>query len=148
MVTTVLLVFHIIIVAIMIGLILLQKSEGGGLGMGGGNFMTARGTANLLTHSTAVMAGIFFLSTLLLAIFFKGSQKSESILDKKPAVSAPATTSEKNSNVPQVSADSSGNASKGSVAPLNKDAAPKEKSVKVAPEALKTVQQPVVAPSN
>lgn len=81
MINTVFLVLHIIFVAIMIGLILLQKSEGGGLGMGGGNFMSARGTANLLTRSTAVMATLFFISTLALAISFKGSKSSTSILD-------------------------------------------------------------------
>ncbi|HBN22088.1 MAG TPA: preprotein translocase subunit SecG [Holosporales bacterium] len=79
--STVLLVVHIVFVAIMIGLILLQKSEGGGLGMGGGGLMTARGTANLLTRSTAVMATLFFVSTLVLAMNFKGSKSSESILD-------------------------------------------------------------------
>lgn len=81
MISTVLLVVHIIFVAIMIGLILLQKSEGGALGMGGGGLMTARGTANLLTRSTAVMATLFFISTLVLAMNFKGSKSSESILD-------------------------------------------------------------------
>ena len=95
---TVLLVFHIIIVAIMIGLILLQKSECGALGMGGGNFMTARGTANLLTRSTAVLATLFFITTLVLAILFKGSLQKSSILDKgddtKPAITTPATSPE------------------------------------------------------
>jgi preprotein translocase subunit SecG len=81
MISTVLLVVHIVFVAIMIGLILLQKSEGGALGMGGGNLMTARGTANLLTRSTGVMATLFFISTLVLAMNFKGSKSSESILD-------------------------------------------------------------------
>ena len=85
MISTVLLVVHIIFVAIMIGLILLQKSEGGALGMGGGNLMTARGTANLLTRSTAVMATLFFVSTLVLAVNFKGSKSSESILDTPEA---------------------------------------------------------------
>jgi len=81
MISTVLLVVHIIFVAIMIGLILLPKSEGGALGMGGGNLMTARGTANLFSRSPAVMATFFFLSTLVLAMNFKGSKSSESILD-------------------------------------------------------------------
>lgn len=79
MISTVLLVAHIIFVAAMIGLILLQKSEGGALGMGGGNFMSARGTANLLTRSTAVMATLFFVSTMVLAISFKGQKTEASI---------------------------------------------------------------------
>jgi preprotein translocase subunit SecG len=93
MVTSFLLIIHIVIVAIMIGLILLQKNEGGGLGIGGGGgFMTARGTANLLTHATAFFGAAFFVTTLCLAIFFKGSDKHKSILDKAvPTQSQPAT---------------------------------------------------------
>jgi preprotein translocase subunit SecG len=82
--TAVLLVIHIIIALVMVGIILLQKNEGGGLGMGGGNMgglMTVRGTANLLTRITAVLAALFFLSTLGLALVFKGSNKPKSILD-------------------------------------------------------------------
>lgn len=90
---TVMMVVHILIVAIMIGLILLQKSEGGALGMGGGGFMTARGTANLLTRSTAVFAGLFFVSTIVLALMFKGSTESESILDRAPSVPVAAESS-------------------------------------------------------
>ena len=47
---------------------LLQKSEGGGLGMGGGaGFMSSRGTANLLTRTTAILAVGFFLTSLFLS---------------------------------------------------------------------------------
>jgi preprotein translocase subunit SecG len=53
------------VVAPMIGVGLLQRSEGGGLGIGGGGgFMTNRGTANVLTRTTAVLAGVFFLTSL------------------------------------------------------------------------------------
>lgn len=90
---TVMMVVHIILVAIMIGLILLQKSEGGALGMGGGSgFMSARGTANLLTRSTAVLATLFFISTLVLAIMFKGSTNSDSILDLATQAPTPAVS--------------------------------------------------------
>ena len=54
---TVVIIIHLMIVAVMIGAVLLQKSEGGGLGMGGGaGFMSSRGTANLLTRTTAILA--------------------------------------------------------------------------------------------
>ena len=57
---TVLIVVHLMIVAVLIGTVLLQKSEGGGLGMGGGaGFMSSRGTANLLSRTTAILAGTF-----------------------------------------------------------------------------------------
>ena len=52
---TVIIVVHLMIVSVLIGAVLLQKSEGGGLGMGGGaGFMSSRGTANLLSRTTAV----------------------------------------------------------------------------------------------
>src|ERR1700758_292855 len=65
---TVVIVVHLMIVAVLIGTVLLQKSEGGGLGMGGGaGFMSSRGTANLLTRTTAVLAVGFFVTSLLLS---------------------------------------------------------------------------------
>ena len=65
---TVVIVVHLMIVATLIATVLLQKSEGGGLGVGGGaGFMSSRGTANLLTRTTAVLAVGFFLTSLLLS---------------------------------------------------------------------------------
>jgi len=65
---TVVIVIHLMIVVVLIGAVLLQKSEGGGLGMGGGaGFMSSRGTANLLTRTTAVLAVGFFATSLLLS---------------------------------------------------------------------------------
>ena len=72
---TVIIVVHLMIVAVMIGAVLLQKSEGGGLGMGGGaGFMSSRGTANLLTRTTAILAagcvGYFVCLTGRRAVYF------------------------------------------------------------------------------
>ncbi len=65
---TVIIVVHLMIVAVLIGSVLLQKSEGGGLGMGGGaGFMSSRGTANLLTRTTAFLAIGFFATSLVLS---------------------------------------------------------------------------------
>jgi preprotein translocase subunit SecG len=65
---TVVIVIHLMIVVVLIGTVLLQKSEGGGLGMGGGaGFMSSRGTANLLSRTTAVLAAGFFVTSLLLS---------------------------------------------------------------------------------
>ena len=56
----VVIVIHLMLVLALIGLVLLQKSEGGGLGIGStGGFMTSRGTANVLTRATAIIAGLF-----------------------------------------------------------------------------------------
>lgn len=65
----VLIVIHLLVVLALIGVVLLQKSEGGALGMGGGGgFMTSRGTGNVLTRATAILAGIFFATSLLLSV--------------------------------------------------------------------------------
>jgi len=65
---TVIVVIHLMIVAALIGVVLLQRSEGGGLGAGqAGGFMSNRGTANLLTRTTALLAVGFFATSLLLS---------------------------------------------------------------------------------
>ena len=83
---TVAIVIHLMIVATLIGTVLLQKSEGGGLGAGGGaGFMSSRGTANLLTRTTAVLAFGFFLTSLFLSWYASYDRKPSSILDNSPA---------------------------------------------------------------
>ncbi len=73
----VLLVLHVFITIALIGVVLIQRSEGGGLGLGGGqgmgNFMSGRGTANLLTRTTAILGTAFFVLSLVLAILYKGA---------------------------------------------------------------------------
>jgi preprotein translocase subunit SecG len=81
---TVIILIHLIIVLFMVGLILLQKSEGGGLGMGsggGGNFLSSRGTANVLSRTTAILAALFFATSLFLSILASFDRKPRSILD-------------------------------------------------------------------
>ncbi len=83
---TVIIVVHLMIVSVLIGTVLLQKSEGGGLGMGGGaGFMSSRGTANLLTRTTAILAGLFFLTSMALAWMAGIDRKPASILGPAPA---------------------------------------------------------------
>jgi preprotein translocase subunit SecG len=83
---TVVIVIHLMIVAVLIGSVLLQKSEGGGLGMGGGaGFMSSRGTANLLSRTTAILAAGFFVTSLFLAWIAGGDRKPASILGNSPA---------------------------------------------------------------
>ena len=78
---TVVIVIHLMIVAVLIGAVLLQKSEGGGLGMGGGaGFMSSRGTANLLTRTTAVLAVGFFITSLFLSWLASYERKPSSIV--------------------------------------------------------------------
>ncbi len=96
---TVLLVIHLMIAAGLVGVVLLQRSEGGALGMGGGGgggggFLTGRGTANLLTRTTAALAAGFFFTSLMLTILANQGTATRSILDtvNQPAQTAPGTT--------------------------------------------------------
>lgn len=78
---TLIIVIHLMVVTGMVCVVLLQRSEGGGLGMGsGGGFLTSRGTANVLTRTTAVLAGIFFATSLLLSILAGLDRKPRSII--------------------------------------------------------------------
>lgn len=90
---TVVIVVHLMIVAVLIGAVLLQKSEGGGLGMGGGaGFMSSRGTANLLTRTTAILAAGFFVTSLFLAWSAGHDRKPASILGTVPATQTGGAT--------------------------------------------------------
>jgi preprotein translocase subunit SecG len=88
----VVIVIHLMLVLALIGVVLLQKSEGGGLGIGStGGFMTSRGTANVLTRATAILAGLFFATSLLLSILAGINRKPTSILQgSQSAPAAPA----------------------------------------------------------
>nr|WP_316654212.1 preprotein translocase subunit SecG [uncultured Gellertiella sp.] len=80
---TVLLVIYLMVVLALIGVVLIQRSEGGGLGIGGGSgFMSARGTANALTRTTAILATLFFVLALGMGILSRFDAKPTDILDK------------------------------------------------------------------
>lgn len=85
---TVLIVIHLMIVLALVGVVLIQRSEGGGLGIGGGSgFMSARGTANALTRTTAILATLFFLTSLGLGILTRYQGNPTDILNRIPATS-------------------------------------------------------------
>ncbi len=100
MASTVLLVIHLMIAAALVGVVLLQKSEGGALGIGGGGgggFLTGRGTANLLTRATAMLAAAFFVTSISLTLLARNTQPVGSVFDgSKPAAAGasavPGTT--------------------------------------------------------
>lgn len=97
---SVVLVIHLILALAIIGLVLIQRSEGGGLGIGGGGgmggFASARGTANMLTRLTAIFATGFFITSLALGILAaKQSSASRGILEQvDPAAIEKAETQE------------------------------------------------------
>ncbi len=103
----VLLVVQLLVAVALIGIILIQRTsqDGGGL-MGGGNTMgglfTARGSANLLTRTTAVLATIFICNSLLLGYIATSSHQSRSLLDQlSPAAPEPTQGPEKTPEPPK-----------------------------------------------
>ena len=92
--TAVLLIIHLFVTLALIGVVLIQRSEGGGLGIGSsqgmGAFMSGRGTANLLTRTTAVLATLFMALSLTLALLNRGTTGvGGSLLANPPPASAP-----------------------------------------------------------
>ncbi len=91
---TVLLVIFLFVTVAMIGVVLIQRSEGGGLGIGTsqgmGGFMSGRGTTNLLTRTTAILGTLFFGLALALALLNRGTVGGGRSLLDTPAASAPA----------------------------------------------------------
>ncbi|MDQ2634857.1 MAG: preprotein translocase subunit SecG [Pseudomonadota bacterium] len=80
---TIIVVIHLMVVLALVGVVLLQRSEGGGLGIGGGSgFMTARGAANALTRATAILAIAFFATSLGLSILARYGAQPLDILDR------------------------------------------------------------------
>jgi len=92
----VLIIIHLLVVLALVGVVLLQRSEGGGLGLGGGSsgvsgFLTGRGQANALTRATTILAAAFFLTSILLTMLQTYGRKPVSILAGAPAgVTTPA----------------------------------------------------------
>ncbi len=93
----VLLVLHVFVTLALIGVVLIQRSEGGGLGLGAGqgmgSFMSGRGTANLLTRTTAVLGTVFFALSLTLALLYRGGtgENAATILAAPPPANIPGT---------------------------------------------------------
>jgi preprotein translocase subunit SecG len=87
---TVLIVIHLLVVIALVGVVLLQRSEGGALGIGGGGgFMTGRGQANALSRATAILGALFFATSLIMSIIAGWSRAPRSIID----TTAPSSTS-------------------------------------------------------
>lgn len=98
---TVIIVIHLILAITLVGTVLLQRSEGGGLGMGGGGggggmggFMTGRDTANFLTRTTGILAAGFMTTSLILAVMAGGDRNPASIMDQPAAVEEPVQPAE------------------------------------------------------
>jgi preprotein translocase subunit SecG len=106
---TVLLIIHIMLALALIGVVLLQRSEGGALGIGGGGggggFMSGRGAANFLTRATAGLAAAFFATSLILALIAQPVQRSILDVPQAPATqpgTAPKTPAAPPSQLPTI----------------------------------------------
>jgi len=93
---TVLLIIHLFVTLALIGVVLIQRSEGGGLGIGTtqgmGGFMSGRGTTNLLTRTTAILGTAFFALSLTLALLNRGTVGGGRSLLDSPPVTGPASS--------------------------------------------------------
>ena len=88
---TVIIVIHLMVIVALIAVVLMQRSEGGALGIGGGgNFMSARGQGNVLTRTTAILAAAFFATSIILTVLTRFSDRPASILDNVPAATTTA----------------------------------------------------------
>ncbi len=91
---TVIIVIHLMVVITLVLVVLLQRSEGGALGIGGGGgggMMSSRGTANMLTRATTILAVAFFATSLVLTVIARNSDTPSSILDSVPAAQGEGT---------------------------------------------------------
>ena len=81
--TTILLIIHLMVALVLVALVLLQRSEGGALGIGGsgGGLMSGRGAGNALTKATTIVGGIFFVTSLTLVVLATRTNNGGSILD-------------------------------------------------------------------
>ncbi len=98
--TEVVLVIHLLICIALIGCVLLQRSEGGALGIGGGgggggSLFSSRGVGNALTRTTAILAVAFFATSITLSIMARGSRTPISVFDKVQTQEQPANNAQK-----------------------------------------------------
>jgi preprotein translocase subunit SecG len=83
---TVIIVIHLMVIVALVAVVLLQRSEGGALGIGGGNaFMSTRGQGNVLTRTTGILAAVFFVTSIGLSILTRLAAPPSAILDTVPA---------------------------------------------------------------
>ncbi|MBD9449401.1 MULTISPECIES: preprotein translocase subunit SecG [unclassified Rhizobium] len=164
---TVLIVIHLMIVLALVGVVLIQRSEGGGLGIGGGSgFMSARGTANALTRTTAILATLFFITSLGLGILNRYESRPTDILNRIPATSgegkgildslggqngnaAPAAPAAQNNNgVPTGGETAPAPAATAPAAPAPAETAPSTQTAPAAPQAATpSAPAPATVPS-
>ena len=106
-----LLSFHVIVAVLIIALILLQKGKGADMGSAfgagaSGTIFGAKGSANFLSRTTAILATIFFITSLALAYLNKGTIKVDSVLDHIQPDQIIIDESDKQESMPSIPFDS------------------------------------------
>jgi preprotein translocase subunit SecG len=90
---TVIIVIHLMVIVALIAVVLMQRSEGGALGIGGGgNFLSTRGQTNVLTRTTAILAAAFFATSIALTVLSRFQENPAAILDNVQTTPAPIST--------------------------------------------------------
>lgn len=120
MLLNILLAVEILVSLILVAIVLLQRSEGGALGMGGGpsGFMTARGAGDLLTRLTWILGGVFFVLALTLTLLAGRERGASSVVDRlKVNAIDPATLNQRSASQPPAGTAQPG-APAGAPAPL------------------------------
>lgn len=91
-ISSVIIVVHLMVIVVLVAVVLLQRSEGGALGIGGSNaFMSARGQGNVLTRATTILGIAFFATSIAMTVMGRLQAPESSILENVPAATAPAT---------------------------------------------------------
>jgi preprotein translocase subunit SecG len=100
----IILIIHVLIALALVIMVLLQRSEGGALGMGGGNatggLMSGRAAGNLLTRSTGILGAAFMISSITLAILAGANSSNRSLFDNPPPADASAPAQEEQPAAP------------------------------------------------
>lgn len=145
---TFLIVIHLMIVLALVGVVLLQRSEGGGLGIGGGSgFMTARGASNALTRATALLAAGFFATSLALSIHARYQDRPTDILDRVPIRNNDGSVPTGGGVLDQLGGSSNAPTAPGGVPQGDAPTAPTAPAPVVTPEAPTADESPAPAPA-
>jgi preprotein translocase subunit SecG len=136
---TVVLVIHLMLAAALIAVVLLQRSEGGALGIGGGGgggggFLTGRGTANLLTRATAVLAAGFFTTSIVLTLLAQKSAAPGSVFDAPAPVGTTIPAAPAAGGAPPTGTDAPAAPARGGVLDRLQGGAPKAPAGPVVPQ--------------
>jgi preprotein translocase subunit SecG len=105
----VIIVIHLMVIVALVAVVLLQRSEGGALGIGGGNaFLSSRGQGNVLTRATGILAAVFFATSIAMTVISRMTAPPSAILDTVPAATTTAPAPAAGTTTPPVTNNGTG----------------------------------------